>query len=120
MFLAGRIDDAAAPPFVSSARRRRGWLLLRGRGRGGRELLEQVRRTITNIRELLVQRVAVHPAFGLRLNGPNHPSELLGKRHDSLLDHGGCRRAWGVGRRRTGCSCRSGGALRHAGSILRR
>ena len=56
MFLAGRIDDAAAPPFVSSARRRWGRLLLRGRGRGGRELLEQVRGTITNTRELLVYR----------------------------------------------------------------
>ncbi len=56
-----------------------------------RELLEEVRRAVTHAGELLVQRVAVHPAFRLRLNSPGDPSELLGKRHHSLLNRLGRR-----------------------------
>jgi len=58
-----------------------------------RELLEQIRGAVTHTGDLLVQGLAVHPALGLRLNGPDHPSELLGKGHQALLYRVGCRRA---------------------------
>ena len=58
-----------------------------------RAQLEQMRRAVTHTDDLQVQRLAVHPAFGLGLNGTDHPSELFGKRHQALLDRVGWRRA---------------------------
>ena len=98
-FLPGASTTPPLRPLFPS-RRPDGRFLLRGLRRAARELLKQVRRAVTHTSDLLVQCLAVHPAFGLRLNGPGDPSELLGKRHHSLLHGVGRRRPGRVGRRR--------------------
>ena len=85
MSLAWRVDHPAASPAIWPTPYLSLWFLYGVTRHADREMLEQIDSGVTDARDLLVQDVAVHPAFRLCVNGARDPSELLCERHDSLL-----------------------------------
>src|SRR5437870_4245999 len=85
MLLSWRVDHAAAAAGVAArAPAADDALGLADLGRA--KALEERGRPIAHAGDLLVQRVAIQPAFCLRLHGADEPAELLGVRDDLLFE----------------------------------
>jgi hypothetical protein len=87
MLLPGRVDDAATASSAPSGCCPGSRSVLRDVLRVCRESLEQIRCAIPHTGELLLQRVAIHPARRFSMNGAGDSPELLGKCHDLFLQH---------------------------------